>query len=173
MYRFLLILYFSIALSGCAIMARPYVDATGDNIAYFTVKAPSASYLTHATTFAEAERCKGAYLISWFFPQKQTVLSKTIKIPADKDFVYRIGSQYLNDKLCLFTVSFKPVKGKKYFATIDYEASNNLCRNILYEKNKGQKLVVPDAFLKSNTGGTRMDQNSTWCSEDKIEKYVK
>lgn len=155
-------------LSGCAILARPYKDASGENTAQFTITNPYPSGM-FVHTYAEADECKSRYLIGFLRPENS---SKTIKIRSDKIFAYRMNVAVAPNAGCAFTIGFKPIKGKHYYASIGYNARKGICENILYE-DKNNPHPVTSAFLKSNYGGTRMDENSSWCSKDEVEKYVK
>lgn len=171
MYNKLIVILFSfilINLSGCAILARPYENVSGVNTAQFTVSNPFYSGM-FVHTFAEAEQCKSRYLIGFLRPENN---SRTISISTEKVFVYR-QTVVLGTRVCKLTIAFTPAKDKKYYASMAYHREKDLCESILYEELEDKsRIKVEDAYLKSSFGGTRIDENSTWCSKDELDQYI-
>jgi len=153
-------------LSGCAIMARPYQDVNGNNIAELTVTNSFGAPM-FAHTYAEEKQCRSQYLIGYL----QQNESKTIKISTDQKFAYRLHAGFYSS--CMFTIGFQPSIGKKYTTTMIYNSELEVCELSLREElDNGSSKKVDNAYVKSNSGGTRMDQNSTWCSKDELDKYA-
>ncbi|WP_229007788.1 hypothetical protein [Methylophilus sp. Leaf408] len=151
-------------LNACALAQRRYVPPTSGDLAQF--RAISTSGLPFSgpiATFSDAKICKGRY----FIQSPAEIITSPTNIAAGTPFSVALhqplgGSFSYGFSYCIPVITFTPVAGRLYTATVGIEKDSCSIQldvaDSLIDKNRS-----PEPFIKKEFSNG-LDENSSFCN---------
>lgn len=151
-------------LSSCALVQRRYVAPTSGDLAQFrALSTTGLPFYGPIATFSDAKTCRGRY----FIQAPAEIIQSPTNIPAGVPFSVALhqalgGNFSYGFSYCVPVITFTPVEGRIYTATVGIEKDGCSITLDVAESLSDQNRS-PEPFIKKEFSNG-FDENSSFCN---------